>query len=155
MNVGKHIAARCTQGELTLATAESCTGGGLSHALTAIPGASAFFIGGVIAYQNEVKIQWLGVPRTTIQDHGAVSPQTARAMAEGCLHRFNTDIAVSITGIAGPGGGSVEKPLGTVHIAVATQQETHSMAYHFSGDREAVRDSAISAALDLLREVLE
>ncbi|MBE0636748.1 CinA family protein [Candidatus Bipolaricaulota bacterium] len=154
MNLGEHIADGCTRRKLTLATAESCTGGGLSHVLTAIPGASAFFIGGVIAYQNEVKIQWLGVPREIIQNQGAVSSPTARAMAEGCRDRFNSDFAVSITGIAGPGGGSEEKPVGTVHIAVAAQERTRSMAYRFSGDRETVRDSAIAAALELLLEAM-
>lgn len=155
MNLGDRLAAACTSRNLTLATAESCTGGGLSHLMTAIPGASAFFIGGIIAYQNDIKTRLLGVPQSTLQQHGAVSAQTARAMAEGCRGIFGSDIAVSITGIAGPGGGSLQKPVGTVHVAVATQQATRTVEFHFSGDRAQVRDEAISAALGLILEAID
>jgi len=139
---------------LTLATAESCTGGGLSHLLTSIPGASAFFIGGIIAYQNDIKVKLLGVPQAALVDHGAVSSPTAGAMAEGCRGRFGTDIAVSITGIAGPGGGSPEKPVGTVFVAVAVDQRTRIVEHLFPGNREQVRQAAIAAALDLILEAI-
>ena len=139
---------------LTLATAESCTGGGLSHLLTSIPGASAFFIGGIIAYQNDIKEKFLGVSQATLVDHGAVSSPTAGAMAEGCRNRFGTDIAVSITGIAGPGGGSPEKPVGRVFVAVAIDQRTRVVEHTFPGNREQVRAAAIDAALDLILEAI-
>ena len=139
---------------LTLATAESCTGGGLSHLLTSIPGASAFFIGGIIAYQNDIKVKLLGVPQAALVDHGAVSSPTAGAMAEGCRNHFGTDIAVSITGIAGPGGGSSEKPVGLVFVAVAVAQRTRVSEHIFPGNREQVRQAAIAAALDLILQVI-
>lgn len=139
---------------LTLATAESCTGGGLSHLLTSIPGSSAFFIGGIIAYQNEIKTRFLGVPQETLADHGAVSSSTAAAMAEGCRNRFSTDVAISITGIAGPGGGSLEKPVGLVYLAVAVEQRTRVAEHTFPGNREQVRTAAIAAALDLILEAI-
>jgi len=123
--------------------------------MTAIPGASAFFIGGIIAYQNDVKTRFLGVSQETLKQHGAVSAQTARAMAEGCRSQFESDVAVSITGIAGPGGGSPEKPVGTVHIAVATQRRTHAAEFHFAGDRAQVRAEAISNALGLILEAID
>ncbi len=154
MNLEERLAATLVERNLTLATAESCTGGGLSHLLTSIPGASAFFIGGVIAYQNDVKIQWLGVPPEILTHHGAVSSQTAIAMAEGCLSLFKTDIAVSITGIAGPTGGSPEKPVGLVYLAVAVSRRTRVAEHRFPGDREQVRDQAIAAALKLILEAI-
>lgn len=137
-----------------MATAESCTGGGLSHLLTSIPGSSAFFVGGIIAYQNSVKEDLLGVSRLLLQSHGAVSSQTAIAMAEGCKARFNTDLAVSITGIAGPGGGSAEKPVGLVYLAIAGGQPTRAIERHFPGEREQVRDAAIAEAVDLILQVV-
>lgn len=155
MNVEQCLAAALVEGNLTLATAESCTGGGLSHLLTTIPGASAFFIGGIIAYQNDVKVKWLGVSQETLTHHGAVSAQTAVAMAEGCRTRFMTDIAVSITGIAGPSGGSPSKPVGLVYLAVADHQLTRVAEHRFSGDREQVRTQAIASALALILEVIE
>ena len=106
MSQAIRLAEVLVEQRLTLATAESCTGGGLSHLLTSIPGSSAFFIGGIIAYQNRVKTAFLGVPLDILAEYGAVSAPTASAMAEGCRDKFDTDIAVSITGIAGPGGGS-------------------------------------------------
>ena len=155
MNLEERLAAALVEQNLTLATAESCTGGGLSHLLTAIPGASVFFIGGVIAYQNDVKIQWLGVPQQTLTHHGAVSSQTAIAMAEGCRNRFKTDVAVSITGIAGPSGGSPQKPVGLVYLAIAVSRGTRVTEHRFPGNREQVRDQAIAAALKLILKAIE
>ncbi|MCK5585639.1 CinA family protein [Candidatus Bipolaricaulota bacterium] len=150
MRLEERLAAALSDRALTLATAESCTGGGLSHLLTEIPGASAFFIGGVIAYHNDVKSQLLEVPRETLTLYGAVSSQTAAAMAEGSRSRFKTDFGVSITGIAGPTGGSAEKPVGLVYIAVAGPQRTHVEEHRFPGDRSQVRDQAITAAMRLI-----
>jgi PncC family amidohydrolase len=154
MNLEERLATALVEQNLTLATAESCTGGGLSHLLTAIPGASAFFIGGIIAYQNNIKVDLLGVPQRTLADYGAVSSPTAAAMAEGCRDRFSTDIAVSITGIAGPSGGSPEKPVGLVFLAVASDQRTRIAEYNFPGNREQVRNQAIAAALELILEAI-
>ncbi|MCK5827940.1 CinA family protein [Candidatus Bipolaricaulota bacterium] len=150
MSQALRLAKELVNRGLTLATAESCTGGGLSHLLTTIPGSSAFFIGGIIAYQNRIKSDFLGVPQQTLIQHGAVSAPTAAAMAEGCRDRFSTDIAVSITGIAGPGGGSSEKPVGLVFLAVSVDKHTNVVKYNFPGDREKVREAAISTALDLI-----
>jgi PncC family amidohydrolase len=155
MSLEMHLAVALTNHHMTLATAESCTGGGLSQLLTTIPGASAFFVGGIIAYQNDIKIDFLGVPSKALELHGAVSAQTATAMAEGCRIRFKTDLAVSITGIAGPSGGSPEKPVGLVYIAVASREETRTTEHRFSGDRHQVREHAIASALRLILEVIE
>jgi len=154
MSQALRLAKELVNRGLTLATAESCTGGGLSRLLTTIPGSSAFFIGGIIAYQNRIKSSLLGVSQQTLTEHGAVSAPTAIAMAEGCRDRFSTDIAVSITGIAGPGGGSPEKPVGLVFIAVATSGHVHFEEHQFHGDRAQVRESAISAALKLVLEAV-
>ena len=154
MNLEEQLAAALVERNLTLSTAESCTAGGLSYLLTEIPGASAFFIGGIIAYQNDIKAQWLGVPQETLTHHGAVSSQTAIAMAEGCQSRFKTDVAVSITGIAGPSGGSPTKPVGLVYVSVASRQQTRVAEHRFPGDRDQVRESAISAALKLVLDAI-
>lgn len=120
----------------TLATAESCTGGALASQLTALAGASEYYRGGVVAYSNEVKECALGVRHDTLADHGAVSEATVRQMAEGALHRLGSDYAVATTGIAGPGGGTPQKPVGTVWIAVASRSHTVARLLHF-GDRRA------------------
>ena len=118
----------------TLATAESCTGGALASQLTAMAGASEYYRGGVVAYSNEVKECALGVSHQTLLDHGAVSEETVRQMAEGARSRLGSDYAVATTGIAGPGGGTPQKPVGTVWIAVASRQQTVARLLHF-GDR--------------------
>lgn len=120
----------------TLATAESCTGGSLASQLTAMAGASEYYRGGVVAYSNEVKECALGVSHQTLLDHGAVSEETVRQMAEGARSRLGSDYAVATTGIAGPGGGTPQKPVGTVWIAVASRQQTVARLLHF-GDRRA------------------
>jgi PncC family amidohydrolase len=154
MNRAKLLAATLTDHGLTLATAESCTGGGLSTLLTSIPGSSAFFVGGVIAYRNDVKTGWLGVPQATLDAYGAVSRQVALAMAEECRRRFNTDMAISITGIAGPGGGSLEKPVGLVFLGVAGTHRTAVVENRFDGDRAHVRAAAVSAAIELALDLI-
>ena len=137
-----------------LAVAESCTGGMLAAAITDLPGVSSFFIGGIVSYSNEVKQGLLHVPLEVLADHGAVSEQTARAMAEGVRNRLEADVGVGITGIAGPGGATERKPVGLVHIAVATPAGTFCRADVWSGDRSSVREASVRAALELtLHEV--
>jgi PncC family amidohydrolase len=139
---------------LSLAVAESCTGGLVGAAITAVSGSSGAFRGGVIAYENAVKITLLGVSEQTLRSDGAVSRACAVQMADGVRSRLQCDLAVSITGIAGPSGGTVEKPVGTVWIAVSTLQRCHAEHHVFAGDREAVRAQSVVAALEsLLRAV--
>ena len=137
-----------------VAVAESCTGGLLGARLTAIPGSSDSFVGGVIAYADDVKIAELGVPQATLTAHGAVSEETVRAMAEGVTKRFDVSCAMAITGIAGPGGGTPEKPVGMVWLAARRGAETKSIGRMMVGDREEIRARSAQAALDLLRGLL-
>lgn len=139
----------------SLATAESCTGGWLGAVLTAVPGSSLWFERGFITYSNMSKREMLGVKTETLARYGAVSEQTARAMAEGALAHSHADLAVAITGIAGPGGGTSGKPVGTVCLAWAQRkQETRSAVHQFAGDRESVRRAAVTAALEGLRNLV-
>ncbi len=134
---------------LTVATAESCTGGGVGEAITAISGSSATFVGGVIAYSNQIKIDALGVPAEILDAHGAVSEPVARAMAEGIRARFASDIGISTTGIAGPGGGTPDKPVGTVDVAVATASGTSYQRLRLFGSRDVIRQATVGWALKL------
>lgn len=139
----------------TVAVAESCTGGGLGFALTSIPGSSDFFFGGVIAYANAVKMTMLGVPYSTLARHGAVSRPVACAMARGVRARLGATWGVGITGIAGPSGGTLLKPVGTVWIAVAgPRNKIHAICYYYSGGRAAIRRAAIRSALAMLARAL-
>lgn len=135
---------------LTCATAESCTGGGVGHAITAVPGSSAVFLGGVISYANAVKRDVLGVAEETLVSVGAVSAETAAQMAEGARRLLKSDLAVSLTGIAGPEGGSVEKPVGLVWFGLATASGVRTEKAIFRGDREEVRRQAVLHALGML-----
>lgn len=131
-----------------LATAESCTGGGIAQCVTAIAGSSGWFERGFVTYSNAAKLELLGVPETTLERHGAVSEAVARAMAQGALAHSRADWAVAVTGIAGPGGGSPEKPVGTVCFAWAHNEGAcEAQTCHFAGDRAAVRAQAIYQAL--------
>ena len=150
MTTAERLVKVLAERKMTCATAESCTGGGVGYAITAVSGASAVFWGGVISYDNSVKHGVLGVPEEVLATKGAVSPECAAAMADGARRRLNTDLAVSITGIAGPGGGSAEKPVGLVWFGVASKSGTITDKKVFSGDREAVRTAAIEHALQLL-----
>jgi len=133
---------------ITMATAESCTGGLIGAAITATSGSSAVFHGGIIAYHNDVKISQLSVPRETLESNGAVSEAVAVQMARGCRDRLGVDIAVSVTGVAGPGGGSKEKPVGTVWIGVATAKNASAELYNFPDlSRNKVRDHTCLSAL--------
>jgi len=138
-----------------LGVAESCTGGLIAQRITAIPGASDTFVGGVVAYADTVKAGTLGVPVETIDTHGAVSEQTVRAMAAGAQQVFALDCGVAVTGIAGPSGGTPEKPVGTVWLASRVAGETRALRRVFPGDRDEIRDRAAQAALDLLRRHLQ
>lgn len=140
---------------LTVATAESCTGGRIAAALTAIPGISAAFLEGLVTYSNEAKTRLLGVPAEVIADRGAVSAEVARAMAQGARERAGADWGVATTGVAGPGGGSAEKPVGLVHLAVAGRDGTlHHVERRYPGDRDQVQARASAGALDLLRRAV-
>lgn len=139
----------------TLAAAESCTGGGFCAAVTDVPGSSAYFLGGVVAYSNDSKVRDLGVPRALIDAAGAVSEAVAVAMAEGARTRFGSDIGVGITGVAGPGGASPGKPVGTVCVAVAAGDVRLSNRFCLPGDRDAVRKETVARALAAVLAVAE
>lgn len=136
----------------TLVTAESCTGGGIGSALTAIPGSSKVYKGGIISYTNDVKMKQLNVSKEILDREGAVSAPVAEAMAMGVRIALSADVAVSVTGLAGPDGDDFGNPVGTVFVGYADNKKTISCEYHFSGDREAVRKQAMEAALRLILE---
>ncbi|MCX8066570.1 MAG: nicotinamide-nucleotide amidohydrolase family protein [Anaerolineae bacterium] len=136
---------------LTLATAESCTGGLLGHRVTEIPGSSDYYLGSVVAYANAVKVDLLGVPPEVLEAHGAVSRETALWMARGARRLLGADLALSVTGIAGPGGGTLQKPVGLTFIALAAPDGEWVEEYHWRGDRSANKDASAAAALALLR----
>jgi nicotinamide-nucleotide amidase len=138
----------------TLATAESCTGGMVATRLTSVPGSSDVFLGSVVSYANAIKERELGVPRETLERYGAVSEETAAAMSAGVRERLGADVAVSVTGIAGPGGGTEEKPVGLVHVHAQTPETSHGIQFTYGQDRESIRRRATVAALHLLRRVL-
>jgi len=135
----------------TLATAESCTGGLLAGRITDVPGSSDYFLEGLITYSNESKCRLLGVPEKLIEEHGAVSEEVATAMAEGARRLAHSTFGIGITGIAGPSGGSAEKPVGLVYLALADEMQSTARKFLFPGDRVFIRTLAVNAALDLLR----
>jgi PncC family amidohydrolase len=137
-----------------IATAESCTGGLVAARLTAVAGSSVYVDRGFVTYSNQAKMEMLGVPSALIDDYGAVSDQVAEAMAQGALKESNAGIAVSVTGIAGPGGGTEAKPIGLVYIGVATWEKAQSFSHRFSGDRASVRTQATDAALNYVLQAL-
>jgi len=139
---------------LTIATAESCTGGLIAHRLTNVSGISNHFLGGLVAYSNAIKMQFLGVAEEALIAHGAVSDVVARQMAEGARERFGADVAVGVTGIAGPGGGTPEKPVGLVYIAVATAAKTVVSCNVFEGNREQIKHQSAETALTMLLETI-
>jgi nicotinamide-nucleotide amidase len=145
---------RCRDLGLTLATAESCTGGMIAERLTSVPGSSDVFVGAIVSYADSVKSAQLGVPAETIERYGAVSPETAAAMAAGARERLGADVAVSVTGIAGPGGGSEEKPVGLVYLHVVGTDGERNADFVFPGDRESIRRRAAVTALHLARRLL-
>ena len=148
------VLALCRERGLSLATAESCTGGMVAERLTSVPGSSDVFVGSVVAYANEVKERELGVPAALLAEHGAVSEEVAVAMARGARERLGADVAVAVTGIAGPGGGTAEKPVGLVHLAVAGPDGELSATTSYPGDRDGIRRRATVTALHLVRRLL-
>jgi PncC family amidohydrolase len=149
------IHQRVTGLGLSVATAESCTGGLVGHLLTEIPGSSDYYVGGAISYSNAVKQGILGVTDEALQRHGAVSAQVAVAMAEGARRTFGADLAVAVTGVAGPAGGSDAKPVGLTYIAVADARGHDVQRYHWTGGRSANKRESARAALTLLRDRAE
>ncbi len=145
------VANALNQNHATIAVAESCTGGLVAQRLTSIPGSSSYFLGGVVCYSNELKSAWADVPAELIEAKGAVSAEVAVALAEGIRRSTGAQLGIGITGIAGPSGGTPEKPVGTVHIALANESGTKERSMHFPGDRERIRLYASQTALDLVR----
>lgn len=150
MTVAEKLVALLTARGLSCATAESCTGGGVGAAITSVPGASAAYLGGIVSYDNAVKRGLLGVSPATLETVGAVSAETAAQMADGVRRLLKADLAVSVTGIAGPDGGSAEKPVGLVWFGLATAGGVRTERAIFAGDRAAVRAAAVTHALGLL-----
>ncbi len=141
--------------QVTIATAESCTGGNIAHRITLNSGSSTYFLGGVVSYANSVKQHVLGVPEAILANPGAVSGPCALAMAEGVRTLMGADLAISTTGIAGPIGGTVRKPVGLVYIALATPERTTVEEHHFEGDRRAVIEATTDRALEMLLTAVE
>jgi nicotinamide-nucleotide amidase len=136
--------------EITVAAAESCTGGNVANRITSVAGSSIYFLGSIVSYANSAKVQLLAVSEEILETRGAVSEECARAMVEGARIAFDADIAVSTTGIAGPGGGTDRKPVGLVYISSSGPSGIYCREYHFGGDRRAVIDAATEAALEML-----
>lgn len=149
--VGQKLAASGQR----IATAESCSGGLLAHRITNVSGSSAYFLGGVVTYSNEAKAELLGVSIGDIDQHGAVSETVARQMAQGARQCFGAEWGIGVTGVAGPTGGTEEKPVGLVYIAVAGARETHVTCNHFSGPRESIKEQTADKAFELLLEQLQ
>jgi nicotinamide-nucleotide amidase len=154
-SVSEIVLDLCRTHGFTLATAESCTGGLVAARLTSVPGSSDVFLGGVVSYSDEVKKHELGVPPRVLAEHGAVSAEAARAMAHGARERLGADVAVAVTGVAGPGGGTAEKPVGLVFVHAAGPDGEEASRTELPGDREMVRGRATAAALHLVRRLLE
>jgi PncC family amidohydrolase len=145
----------CLERGLTVAAAESCTGGLVAAAITDVPGSSGYFVGGVVAYADAAKQAMLDVPVDLLDAHGAVSAQVARAMAAGARDRLRASLAVSVTGVAGPAGGSAEKPVGLTYVGVADADGADVRRFHWTGDRAANRHDSAVAALELLLQRAE
>jgi nicotinamide-nucleotide amidase len=154
-SLDSRVASLLRKGGFTLALAESCSGGLIAKRITDIPGASAYFLLGLVTYANSAKKRLLGVPAEVLDRCGAVSAETAWAMAIGIQKLAESDIAIATTGIAGPDGGTSAKPVGTVYIAIAAGGDCRVFPFRFNGDRETVRESTADAALDLLFQHLQ
>lgn len=149
------VTAAILRRKATLATAESCTGGLIAHRLTNVPGSSEYYLGGIVSYSNAAKEALLEVPHEILTANGAVSEPVARAMAEGAQRAFGASHAIGVTGIAGPGGGSAEKPVGLVYIAVASPTDVVVQRNTFEGSRESIKQQSADAAMRLLTEQLQ
>ncbi|MGH2511132.1 MAG: CinA family protein [Candidatus Limnocylindrales bacterium] len=148
--LAERLQAICLAMGLTVVTAESCTGGLVAHALTDIPGSSGYFLGGIVAYADATKQGSLGVPAELLEHHGAVSAQVARSMAEGARQRLGADLAVSVTGVAGPGGGSDAKPVGLTYVAASGRSAGEVRRFNWPGDRANNKRASAAAAIELL-----
>jgi PncC family amidohydrolase len=155
VDLAERLGAACVASGATIATVESCTGGLVGHLITEIPGSSAYYRGGFVTYSNELKQQSVGVPMDVLQAHGAVSAQTAVAMAVGGRERTGADLAVSVTGIAGPDGGTDAKPVGLTYVAVADPVGVAVRRFLWTGDRSDNKRRSAQAALELLLERLD
>ncbi len=151
----KKAAHLLTKNDHTISTAESCTGGLIAHRLTNVPGSSMYFLSGIVTYSNEAKIEHLGVDKNELQKRGAVSAEVASQMAEGVRRKMGTDIGLATSGIAGPGGGTEEKPVGTVYMALSDKEEVRSRKFHFSGNRWEVKRQTSEKALQWIIEYFE
>jgi PncC family amidohydrolase len=151
----KVVGQLLTEQKLTIALAESCTGGLIAHRLTDVPGSSAYLIGGVVSYANEAKERMLGVSHQTLQEYGAVSEETAREMSRGVHRLLQTDVALAVTGIAGPSGGTPEKPVGFTFIVLTAEDLERCERYLWKGDRWTNKEQSAEAALRMLFEYLE
>ncbi len=154
-SVARAVGRLLSDRQESVAVGESCTGGLVTARLTAVPGASAYVLGGVVAYADEVKVEFLAVERGLLRRHGAVSGPAAEAIAAGAAARLGAHWGVGVTGIAGPGGGSEEKPVGTVWVAVSHNGRSWSERHHFPGDRDSVRRASVDVALELLLRRLQ
>ena len=153
--LAESVISLASQKGLKVTSAESCTGGGIAHALTSVSGSSAAFDGSVVAYANEIKSEVLGVPDDVLKDHGAVSEPVARIMATSIRDLMSADYSVSVTGIAGPTGGLKDKPIGLVYVGIATPDNVEVRAFRFGAiGRDAVRNETIKASLHMLAEAL-
>jgi PncC family amidohydrolase len=151
----ERVSDRLADLRFNLTVAESCSGGLLAATLTDFPGASRFLVAGFVTYSDTAKIRVLGVPPETLAAYGAVSEQAVRAMVAGARTVGESEVGVAVTGIAGPGGGTPDKPVGTVWVAVSVQDRTEARLHRFEGSRAAVREAAVRAALDMLDGMLE
>ena len=151
-DLARRLQHLCLEAGLTVATAESCTGGLVAHGITSIPGSSGYFLGAVVSYADRVKVETLGVPPDVLATYGAVSAQVALAMAVGVRDRLATDLAVSITGVAGPDGGSAEKPVGLVYVGVSDPLGSDVRRFHWDGDRAANIEASAAEALRFLAD---
>ncbi len=152
LDLAERVGASCRAGVWTLATAESCTGGLVAHLITEIPGSSAYFRGGLVTYDDAVKTALVDVPETVLEAHGAVSAQVAVAMAEGARRRLGVDVAIAVTGIAGPDGGTETKPVGLTYVAIADADGDDVRRHLWSADRSGNKRASAAAALSLVIE---
>jgi PncC family amidohydrolase len=152
VTLAERLQGLCLGRGLTIALAESCTGGLVAETITEVPGSSSYFLGGVVSYADSSKIALLGVPEATLDAHGAVSAQVAMAMATGALARFDSSLAVSVTGVAGPDGGSEAKPIGLTYVGLADAAGADVRRFSFAGDRA---ENRVLAAEDALRWLIE
>lgn len=155
MPVEERVGRLLLAGNLTMGTAESCTGGNIAHLITSVPGSSAWFLGGIVSYSNQVKQEVLGVSEKTLEQYGAVSQPVAEQMVLGVKRILHCDCAVATSGIAGPGGGSPDKPVGTVWIAALCKDKIITSLFHFKGNRQEIISQSSEAALTMLLELIK